>query len=68
MSGNGGQKNLEELKKFVHKIVTWKLAPPTPSNLAVGKKDSFPPTLFLAVIPTNITGKVPPLLTSNVPK
>lgn len=32
MSGNGGQKNLEGLKKPVHKIVTWKLAPPIPQQ------------------------------------
>ena len=56
MSGNGGQKNLEELKKSVHVTVTkdfvpndrlWihpLVPPPPPSNL-VAKRDSFPPTL-----------------------
>ena len=92
MSGNGGQKNLEELKKtrprncykglpndrlWIHPFV-----PHFPSSprQSCGQKGLISThsvqnsTLFgmkrgfVAVINTDITGKVPPLLTSNVPK
>ena len=81
MSGNRGQKNLEELKKIrPQNCYMETCSPQSPAILPWGKRTHFHPLcpkfnivwgekgFFLAVIPTNITGKVPPLLTSNVPK
>ena len=65
---------------WIHPLVLHPPPPPPAINL-VAKRESFPPTHsvqnstffgvkrgFVAVINTDITGKIQPLLTSNVPK